>query len=146
MGVTNLKQIKLKGLFQKLMLLMIVCLIGMIDTILNTVLILWKKKPILYLRKYGIIFIPDLILTIVFYIYSCTELPKRNRFISFFIKIFIAIAESPIPGAMISWMYMNSQAGFKCHLSWGILKWTLSVKILHIFFLIGICNNSYPFM
>ena len=89
---------------------------------------------ILYLRKYGIIFIPDLILTIVFYIYSCTELPKRNRFISFFIKIFIAIAESPIPGAMISWMYMNSQAGFKCHLSWGILKWTISVKILHIFF------------
>ena len=76
-------------------------------------------------------FIPD-------QIYSCTGwtlLPKKNCFISFFIKIFIAIVKNAIAGPRISCMHINSQAGYLCQFSWGILKSTFSMKSLHIFFL-----------
>ena len=49
------------------------------------------------------------------YIYSFTGwmlLPKRCCFISFFINIFVAMAESQITGTMITCMYRNSQVGY----------------------------------
>ena len=48
------------------------------------------------------------------YIYSCTGwmlLPKRYRLTSFFIKIFVEMAEKQIIGMMITWMCRKSQAG-----------------------------------
>ena len=91
----------------------------------------------------------------IFWLYLCTGwtlLPKRNRFISFFIKIFIAIAESPIAGAMITWMYRISQAGYRCQFSWGILKWTFPIKTntflfdmyLFVTILTSLCNSKIP--
>ena len=48
------------------------------------------------------------------YIYSCTGwmlLPKRYCFISFFMKIFVAMAASIITGTMMTCIYRNNHAG-----------------------------------
>ena len=71
-----------------------------------------KYKCVLCHYKLLFIFIYFKVFT--FYIYSCTGwmlLPKRYRFISFLIKIFVEMAEKQITGMMMTWMCRKSQAG-----------------------------------
>ena len=67
----------------------------------------------------------------IIYIYSCTGwmlLPKRYRFISFSINIFVVVAESQMIGKIISFRYRNSQVGYMWYSSWGILKLTFLIN------------------
>ena len=71
--------------------------------------LLSPKEPIGLLSPWNLINGPHFI--------GRTLFPKRYRFISFFINIFKAIAESAITGAIISCMHNNSQTGYLCQFS-----------------------------